>query len=157
MSSLITEHWNRDERELPGQDCIAYPDGTVVVLHHYTIYDPNTDKREYYCKPLCDTTIDSIEKYNTIDWVRVDEWTNIDYNGGKIYGGDGTMGNEGFIACTDENDFLIWGIFFENTNPIKSLSLKENTLIAINEHSEIKIEIDLNNITDIKMCSLLKD
>ncbi len=64
------------------------------------------------------------------------------------------MGNEGFIACTDADNNLIWGIFFENTNPIKSLNIKSKTLIAVNEHSELQIEINLDTLTDIKMIPL---
>ena len=61
------------------------------------------------------------------------------------------MGNEGFIAHCDAQNHLIWGMFFENTNPIKSLELVNHTLVAINEHSELRIEIDLQKITTIKM------
>jgi hypothetical protein len=119
------------------------------------MYNPNTKENRFVCSPLCDTTIDSIESYHDDIWVLVDAWTSIDYQGGKIYGGDGTMGNEGFIACTDENDNLSWGIFFENTNPIKSLEITGRTLVAINEHDELQVEIDLDMLTNIKMISLI--
>ncbi len=64
------------------------------------------------------------------------------------------MGNEGFIACTDAEDRLVWGIFFENSNPIKNLEIKDEILIAINEHTELQIEINLENLTQIKMTSI---
>lgn len=154
MSNLIIEHWNSKERRLPGINCITYPDGKVIILNCYSLYDPNTKKKELFCKPLCDTTIDSLEKYDATYWTQVDEWASVDYQGGRIYGGDGSMGNEGFIACTDAGDNLIWGMFFENTNPIKSVNIKERTLIAINEHSELRVEINLDDLTDIKMIIL---
>jgi len=154
MSNLIVEHWNSNERRLPGIDCIAYPDGKVIILNCYSLYDPNTKEKELFCRALCDTTIDSLEKYDSTYWTRVGEWTSINYQGGRIYGGDGTMGNEGFVACTDADDNLIWGIFFENTNPIKSLDIKGRTLVAVNEHSELQIEINLDMLTDIKMIVL---
>ncbi|WP_138751367.1 hypothetical protein [Paenibacillus sinopodophylli] len=151
MNNSIAEHWNLVERELPGINCIIFPDGVLTLLNCYSIYDPNTKERKKICSPLCDTTIDSIAKYNVECWTIVDAWVSIDYQNGKIYGGDGQMGNEGYIACTDAEDRLVWGIFFENSNPIKSLEIKDNILIAINEHTELQIEINLENLTQIKM------
>lgn len=154
MSNLITEHWDSRERMLPGINCIAYPDGTVTILRFYSLYNPNTEERSFSCNPLCDTTIDSLEKYDAAYWTQVDEWAGIRYQGGKIYGGDGAMGNEGFIACADSEDRLIWGMFFENTNPIKSLEIRGRTLIAVNEHSELQLKINLDVLTEIKMVAL---
>lgn len=51
-------------------------------------------------------------------------------------------------------DDLVWGIFFENTNPIKRLEIKERLLVAVNEHAELQIEINLDALTDIKMIVL---
>jgi hypothetical protein len=157
MSNLVTENWLSKERCLPGINCIVYPDGTITILRHYESYNPNTKETKYFCNPVCDTTIDSLIKYDAEYWTRVDEWTNIEYRGGKIYGGDGSMGNEGFIACVDADDHLLWGIFFEHTNPIKSLSISDKTLIAINEHSEIQVDVNLNELTDIKIKSLVNE
>lgn len=81
----------------------------------------------------------------------MDVWTQIDYQGGKILGGDGQMGNEGFIACTGEHDQLLWAFFFEDTNPIKALSIKDKTLVAVNEHAELQIVINLEQLTEITM------
>lgn len=154
MRSLIAERWNGKKRYLPGINCIVYPDGKVVILRCYSLYNPNTDERTFFCEPLCDSTIDSIERYKTAPWVQVSPWTEIAYQGGTLYGGDGTMGNEGFIACADVDDRLLWGMFFENTNPIKSLSVQGRTLIAVNEHSELQVEVNLDNLTEIKLVAL---
>ena len=154
MNSIIWEHWSAEQRELPGMNCIAFANGTVIILDIRKYYDPNSGERTIYCSPLCDTTMESVEKYNPDCWTMVDAWTSVDYQGGKIVGGDGAMGNEGFIACTDAEDRLVWGMFFEDTNPIKKISVNGTTLIAINEHEELRIEINLNNMVDIKMSCL---
>lgn len=101
MNNLIVENWNSNERKLPDINCIVYPDGNVTVLSYYHVHNPNTSENTGFCNPLCDTTIDSIVKYDNDIWVSVSEWVSIDYKSGKIYGGDGTMGNEGFVACVD--------------------------------------------------------
>ncbi|MBD8497270.1 hypothetical protein [Paenibacillus arenosi] len=154
MHISITKHWNLETHELPGINCVIYPNGNITILNCSSIYNPNTKEDNFYCTPLCDTTLESIEKYNADFWTIVDEWVSIDYQEGKILGGDGQMGNEGFIACTDGENNLVWGIFFENSNPIRSLQIKENILIAINEHTELQIEINLENLTQINMTAI---
>lgn len=150
MSNLILKHWT-EEHELPGINCIAYADGSITILNIQTCYDPNTHEHTMSCHPLCDTTIESIVKYNDDPWTIVDAWTSIDYEGGTIYGGDGQMGNEGFIACTDAGGDLVWAFFSAATNPIKQLSIEGRTLIAVNEHDELRIEINLDNLTEMKL------
>ncbi|MCL2015340.1 MAG: hypothetical protein FWG68_03725, partial [Defluviitaleaceae bacterium] len=133
--NLITENWQKSQ--LPATNAIIYPCGMLTILDFYKIFNPNTDETAYFCTPLCDTTIDSFLKYNDDCWVKVSEWTSIPYKNGQIKGGDGGMGNEGFIACVDECGDLLWAMFFDTTNPIKRLKINENTLIAVNEHDEL--------------------
>ncbi|WP_340026520.1 hypothetical protein MHI24_15690 [Paenibacillus sp. FSL K6-1096] len=150
MSNFIQKHWTA-ARELPGINCVAWADGSVTILNIETCYDPNTRERTMSCHPLCDTTIESIVKYNDDPWTIVDAWTSLDCEGGTIYGGDGQMGNEGFIACIDGGGNLVWAFFSDATNPIKHLHVEDRTLIAINEHEELRIEINLDNLTEIKL------
>jgi hypothetical protein len=150
LDNLVAKHWN-GKHELPGSDIIVYPDGALTILSCYGVHDTITKEYKVFCRPLCDTTIDSFVKYNADCWTSVTEWAIIDYKSGKIYGGECGMGNEGFIAYVDETDNLIWAIYFDRTNPIKSLKIKGNILIAINEHSELQVEINLDDLTDIKM------
>ncbi len=149
MKNLIQENWCANQ--LPGIDSIVYPNGKLTILNCHSIYNPNSQERNIYCSPLCDTTIESLENYHSDCWTNVDAWTSIDYQHGKIYGGAGAMGNEGFLACVDANEGLVWGIFFENSNPIKKLTITEKTLAAINEHEDMRIEIDLDRLVNIEM------
>jgi hypothetical protein len=57
----------------------------------------------------------------------------------------------GFIAHVDSAGDLIWSIFFWNSNPIRELAVKDGVLSAVNEHSELRIEINLNRLTEISM------
>jgi hypothetical protein len=154
MNRIIAEHWNKEKHELPGFNCIVYPTGDVTVVQELWEEDSTTHKREYYYYPRCDTTIDSIEKYGSADWTLVDEWVRLEHEGKIFIGGDGEMGNEGFIAHVDESNDLIWGIFFWDTNPIKELAVNDGMLTAINEHSEVRITVNLSNITEITRTSL---
>jgi hypothetical protein len=154
-NQIIAEHWNKERHELPGFDCIVYASGNVTVLDCYSLTDSNTGERELFCRPRCDTTIDSVEKYAAADWSGVGEWARVEHEGKIFIGGDGfAMGNMGFIAHIDADGDLIWGIFFWNTNPIRELSVTGSILSAINEHSEVRIEINIENITEIAMTVL---
>jgi hypothetical protein len=153
-NKIIAEHWNKESHELPGFDCIVYANGDVTILDCYSLTDSNTKERELFCRPRCDTTIASIEKYDAADWSGVDEWARVEHEGKIFIGGDGAMGNMGFIAHIDADEDLIWGIFFWNTNPLKGLTVNNGILSAVNEHSELRVEINLENITEITMTVL---
>jgi len=153
LSNSIVEHWNNTDRKLPYFDVIVYPNGNVTILNFYSCFNPNSGERLQFCSPVCDTTIDSIVKYNGDCWTPVDEWigTRIGYKNRTIFGGEGAMGSDGFIACVDEEENLIWAMFFSNTNPIKNIEIVNNTLLATNEHSDLQLEINLDSLTDIKI------
>jgi hypothetical protein len=152
MNQIIADHWYKESPELPGIDCIVYASGEVIILSCISLLDTSTKERQQiFCHPCCDTTIASLEKYDACDWTIVDEWVRIEYDGGSLIGGDGTMGNEGFIAHVNSEGDLIWGIFFWVTNPIRSLAINNGILSAVNEHSDLRIDINLANLTDITM------
>jgi hypothetical protein len=101
MNKTIAAHWNKEQPELPGFDCIVYANGDVTVLNCYSLTDSQTQERELFCRPRCDTTIESLEKYGAADWTSAGEWTRIEHEGKIFVGGDGGMGNMGFIAHVD--------------------------------------------------------
>ena len=136
------------------RNSLVFPNGKLVILRINMFIHSGTGERDYVCSPLCDTTIDSVEAYDEECWVTVDPWVSIDVPQGRFVGGDGTMGNEGFIAHTDKQDQLIWGLFFEQTNPIKQLFVEGHTLRAVNEHGELKIVINLQDLTDIHISTM---
>lgn len=151
MKDIINIKWREKQKKLPGFNCIAYPDGTVTLLNVFEYVNSETGKTSaIHIRPICDTTIDSIMKYKKNPWVEVDEWCVITNEDGHFLGGDGAMGNEGFIAKVDCNDNLIWAMFFTVTNPIKSLQITDDYLIGQNEHNDGSIKINLKQLTDIK-------
>jgi hypothetical protein len=154
-NQIIAERWNKEEQELPGFNCIVYANGNVTVLDCYSLTDSQTNERKLFCRPRCDTTIDSVEKYGAADWTVVGEWARIEHEGKIFIGGDGAaMGNMGFIAHINSDGRLIWGVFFWNTNPIRKPAVNNGILSAINEHSDVRIEINLENLTEITMTVL---
>jgi hypothetical protein len=153
-NQIISKHWNKERQELPGFDCIVYANGNVTILDCYSLQDSKTGKRELFCRPRCDTTIANIEKYDAAEWSNVDEWARVEHEGKIFIGGDGAMGNMGFIAHIGGDEDLIWGIFFDNSNPLKELTVDNGILSAVNEHSELRVEINLENITEITMTVL---
>ena len=150
MNDKVKELWEGMQKKLPNFNCILYPDGTITVLDFYRFYDSNENIYYFTISALCDTTLDSVLKYDDDPWVLVDEWCVISNDMGIFLSGDGAMGNDGFVAHTDCDGKLKWAMFFNQTNPIKDLEINNNYLIGISEHNDAKIEINLKQLTDIK-------
>ena len=116
-----------------GIDGIVYADGAVTMASQYDVYDPNSKIRTSHWHPLCDTTLESIEKYNDDAWVAVDIYHgsfSMIHTRQTIVFGDGAMGNEGFIAATDTDNNLLWSALFDFSNPINRAHLDGDTLVC---------------------------
>ncbi|WP_433812906.1 hypothetical protein [Flavobacterium johnsoniae] len=136
---------------LPGIDCIVYKNGQVTIANTFRLKDSNSQKSKQYWSPLCDTTIDSLENYDDDIWTNIDIYKGaIDYEDGKIVFGEGSMGNEGFIASIDKDNQVNWGIFFTFSNPIIKAEIINDQLICISD-LETKISIQLKNLTKISV------
>lgn len=145
----IQQKWN--EGLLPGIDCILFGDGTVIVGNCYSVHNRETNKRRWYWSPLCDTTIGSIEKYEPDIWTEIDIYHgSFDYKDQHIVFGDGAMGNEGFVASTNKNGILNWGIFFTFSNPIYEAEIQGEILICKSDN-DIQVAIQLNDLTKIQI------
>ena len=144
---IIQNKWR--ESFVLGYDCIAYGDGSVVFASAYTSYDPNTYETKLYWTPLCDTTVESILKYNDDIWTEVDFFRHpFDFEGQRIVFGDGGMGNEGYIASTTPDGDLNWSMFFTNSNPIIGAHMEGRTIVATGETGFIA-HINIDNPADI--------
>lgn len=149
MHPKIQEKWKQGY--LPGYDCIVMGEGDIIIGSAYSCYDPNTKETKQYWSALCDTTLESLEKYNDDIWVEVDIFHgSFEYKNQKFVFGDGGMGNEGYIASLSLNDVLNWAIFFTFSNPIIKAEVKGEQLICYGDSGTI-IEVNLNNITKIKI------
>ncbi len=134
---------------LPGINCIVFANADVIVANAYRVKDDNAGSSKQYWFPFCDTTIASLEKYEADIWTKIDIADGaIDYGDQKIVFGEGSMGNEGFVAATNINGDLIWGIFFTFSNPIFSAKIIDDVLICVSE-TELEIKIDLHDLTKI--------
>jgi len=128
-----------------GIDSICFGDGSVVVANCYKI-----DGKPYWY-PLCDTTIESLEKYENDLWVHIDIFHGaLSDRDETIVFGSGSMGNEGFVASTDRQGALLWGIFFTFSNPIVHAEIHGNILTCTTE-LDSKIVILRDNLTKIEI------
>jgi len=131
MNDLIQFHWA--ENELPGVNSISYADGTIVMLNCY-----RTEAGLPYAFPLCETTVESLVRFNDDIWTEVQIFvrTTDEKSGLNYVAGEGGMGNEGFIACTNTSNNLIWAVFFENSNPFERLEVRDGKLYAVSTYNE---------------------
>ncbi|MBF7093259.1 hypothetical protein IUY40_17130 [Flavobacterium sp. ALJ2] len=147
--NYIQDQWRKEL--LPKTDCILFKNGKVIIANIYKLQEPNSKKSKQYWIPLCDTTIDSLEKYESDIWTTVNIFHGAINHGDEIIVfGDGSMGHEGFIASTNKNGDLNWAIFFTFSNPIFSAEIKNDELICISE-LETKITIQLKDLTKISI------
>lgn len=132
---------------LPGIDCILYSDGTVIIGNYYSQTDNNNNKHHWY--PLCDTSINSLEKYEQDIWTNIDVYKGaFEYENQKIVFGDGAMGNDGFVASVKPAGELNWAMFFTFSNPIYKVEVDDNLLICYGD-SGVKISVHLDDLTKI--------
>lgn len=104
--------------------------------------------------PFCDTTINSLEKYNNDIWTEIQEYKSMPYKNDEIIKfGEGTMGNEGVICVTDKNNTLKWAIFFEDSNPIIDCKICEEKLSLTSSNGQ-KITVNLKNLLEIKITGM---
>ncbi|WP_299602992.1 hypothetical protein [uncultured Aquimarina sp.] len=149
MHPKIQEKWKQGY--LPGYDAIIMGEGDIIMANAYSTYNPNNGETKRYWSPTCDTTLESLEKYNDDIWVEYDIFHGaFEYQNQQFVFGDGGMGNEGFIASTSLSGILNWAIFFTFSNPICKAEIKNEHLICYGD-SGIIITIDLKNITKIKI------
>lgn len=143
MSESMQQRWNNGK--LPGLDCILYPDGSLVILNVYSSINAETGKRRVYISPLCDSTIQSVEKYIEDIWIEVTVHTShfILPNGDCIKFGEGCMGNEGFVCCEDASGKLKWAFFCGSLNPFCDAELETASSIRVTSTNEYTMVIDL--------------
>ncbi|WP_299247397.1 hypothetical protein [uncultured Aquimarina sp.] len=152
MNKKIQDKWK--EGFVIGFDCIAYGDGYVIMGNTYCVENSETKEVKRHWFPLCDTTLSGIERHNEDIWTEIDIFHgSFKYKDKTIVFGDGAMGNEGYVASLNEDKTLDWSIFFTFSNPIHKAEVKNEHLICYGDTGAI-IDIDLNNITKIKVIQL---
>lgn len=135
---------------LPGIDCILFGDGTIIIGNCYSFIDSKTNRKKRYWYPLCDTTIESVEKYEPDIWTNIEIWHgSFEYENQIIVFGAGSMGNEGFVASTNNNGELNWGIFFTFSNPIQQTEVQGKKMLCESDSGDVLIAIKLNELTKI--------
>ncbi len=149
MSNLIQSKWR--EGFVIGFDCLAHGDGRVVIAHTYALYDPITDVTERFWSPLCDTTLEGMTKYDEDIWTAVDIFHGaFEFEGQKIVFGDGSMGNEGYVASVGPDNTLNWSLFSTFSNPIIKAEMSDRTIVCHGETGLI-ITISFDTPTEVKV------
>jgi hypothetical protein len=73
-----------------GYDCITFASGKVVMGNTYSTEDSNNGEMKRYWFPLCDTTLEKVEKYDDEIWTGCDIFHgSFEFNDQKIVFGDG--------------------------------------------------------------------
>jgi hypothetical protein len=152
MNEIVLNHWINNE--IIGIDCLLKEDGSVIIMKSYSV--KQDAKEVYFSSPVCETSINGIEKFDNDIWTSIDIFTekiNID-NNTIVFGGEGGMGNEGFIACTDDANNLKWALFFTNSNPFYKIEFVKGKINAYTS-TDLKYQIDIQNPEIIKISKVV--
>lgn len=138
----IQERWQQDE--ILGYDCVTFSDGRVVLLNCLDLGD------RIIINPYAGSSVDQIVEYESEPWSSIQSYGSISIpqNGYELLFGEGAMGNEGFIACTNSG-ILNWSLFLTKYNPIqRGEILDESHAVFFSEYIKLivnfkkPIEID---------------
>jgi len=125
--------------ELPGINNLVYGNGILTILNIYSV--SSDDGKKYYAFPVADTTIESIEHYNDDVWTEIQPHPNsISTDQFKLSFGEGSMGNEGFIAM-ENNEGLVWALFSTESNPFINVELTDDSILAYSDFLVYKVDI----------------
>lgn len=145
----LQEKWK--ENHLVGYDGIVFGNGDIIIADYYKTENPNNGEIKWYWSAICDTTLKSIQKYNDDVWTEVGVYIgSFEYQQQKIVFGEGSMGNEGFVASTNLEGELNWSMFFTFSNPIHKVEVINEQLVCYGT-SDVEISIDLNDLTKVKV------
>lgn len=132
-NEIMLEHWLNEE--LIGINSLQKNNGEIIILNCYNVN--NANKPLYYSFPVCETTLESLEKFNSDIWTTFEVLSNrLEINNEFIvFGGEGGMGNEGFIACTDSSNNFLWALFFTDSNPFYKIEFNDNEIYAYSSNN----------------------
>jgi hypothetical protein len=151
LNNTISKKWANNQ--MLGYDSISFSSGLVIVLDSSSTIDSN-QKRMRYCSPFCETTIESILKYDSDPWTEIQQNNNsIKYNNKHIIYGEGAMGNEGFISLLNQDLSFIWGLFMTFSNPICEIVIENQNIIASSTY-DFKIVINIETPQNIHIINL---
>jgi hypothetical protein len=151
LNNIISKKWANNQ--MLGYDSISFSSGSVIVLNSSTIIDLNQRKTRY-CSPFCETTIESILKYDADPWAEIQHnYDSIKYNNKLIVYGEGAMGNEGFISLLNQDLSFIWGLFMTFSNPICEIVIENQNIIA-SSNNDFKIVINIEMPQNIYIINL---
>ena len=125
-----------------------------IIIGKTTIEEELSSYPEPYRKALPNGTFEYRPDPNNILEIGVEiqihPLSPITYENNYIYFGEGSMGNEGFVAFIGDDNQYIWSIFFVSTNPIKSARIEENFLYLLSTNLT-KVKINLKNPTEVEI------
>ena len=129
MTLTLQDYWKK--RTIPAMD-LVYADGRIIIFeNHWCRKEYNISRR---------STLEEFERLygeEPEDDIQIFDSAINPLNGYIVYYGAGCMGNEGFVAYTDDRDKLLWSMFFDFSNIFTIAEIVDNTIVATTENKLI--------------------
>lgn len=127
----IQEHWSNSS--LPHFSGIIAGNGMMVAMGEQNFFVDGKIQQHVY--PICETSIDSFLGFDN-EFVEVafdDRRVPVPGTNCFAIGGEGEMGNEGFVAVVNGAG-LVWAGFFTGSNPFHQVHVADDCVVARTTH-----------------------
>jgi hypothetical protein len=144
IDHLIQSNWNNGLS--PRVDGVVFADGTVWSVEYYEVRHKGIWGNFANFRGANPSRLQS-----DISWVEIDEHCYVlDADDGVRYScGDGALGGDGYVACSQTSDnHLNWIAFFQDSNPFLKISLVSERVNAVNNHTHVW-SFNVNNPIDL--------
>ncbi|HEX8611421.1 MAG TPA: hypothetical protein VF800_09060 [Telluria sp.] len=127
----IQDHWSNSS--LPHFSGIILGNGMMVAMGEQNFFVDGKIQQHVY--PICETSIDSFLGFDN-EFVEVafdDRRVPVPGTNCFAIGGEGEMGNEGFVAVVNCAG-LVWAGFFTGSNPFHQVHVADDCIVARTTH-----------------------
>lgn len=144
MKSIV-DLWN--EHLLPIKNAVYFADGTAFSIDITLYPEPRFEKGDDFC--FSDFFKNNEDEITDVDLFKKKSLS----NKGWLCFGEGSYGSEGFIACLNSDDKLIWVLYSENSNPFVDMKEVEG-VVYVKSSLNICLRIKINDPREIELCDI---
>ncbi|WP_144370138.1 hypothetical protein [Myxococcus stipitatus] len=135
VRSEIQRRWQSSE--VLQIDGILFGAGELILMDYTVVMDSGTKQEDVFVSPIARSSLQSVLEFNDDPWVSVTSLGSCEWpeRGERLFCGEGSMGNEGFVAsCATSSGQLRWVAFFTRSNPFLSVRVVDGFIVATSSH-----------------------
>lgn len=123
-------------------DGIIFGSGDIILMNCISLLNPKSGRSSISVSPLARSTVASVLEFDPDPWTYVTILSTFDWpaKGRRLFCGEGSMGNEGFVAVVDASSGQVqWIAFSTCSNPFLRVFATDENVVAENNHGHLWI------------------